>query len=395
MFAKTIIDSDAFLDMPLTTQVLYFHLSMRADDDGFINNPRKIQRMIGSSDDDLKLLVAKRFIIPFDTGVCVIKHWRIHNYIRGDRKKDTVYHKEMDSLEIKENGAYSLITTRTVDVPMIEATGETARQKAYAESSLPYSFEYKIKREFYGKPCPVCGAKMGPAVEDGIVTENRIPSVQHNTPISKGGKHELGNISIVCLQCNVTLRDTPTGSLNADEVIEVWDRMSGNCLPTACQLPANCPTEDRLGKDSIGKVSIEEERIEEPAKNLPSLPAPSESSKTIPYEEVQNLYNSICKSFPKCTVMSNNRKRAIKARFSSGYKLEHFKTVFEKAEASSFMKGKNDRGWRATFDWMIADSSMAKVLDGNYDDNKGGKNNAGNDEHSGSDAENARYGSWI
>ena len=108
MFAKTIIDSDSFLDMPLSTQALYFHLSMRADDDGFINNPKKVQRMIGCSEDDLKLLVAKNFIIPFESGIVVIKHWKIHNYIRGDRKKDTVYPEEMALLIEKDNGAYSL-----------------------------------------------------------------------------------------------------------------------------------------------------------------------------------------------------------------------------------------------------------------------------------------------
>ena len=108
MFAKTIIDSDAFLDMPLSTQSLYFHLSMRADDDGFINNPKKIQRMIGCADDDLKLLLAKNFIIPFESGVCVIKHWKIHNYIRNDRYKPTVYAEEMAQLSCKENGAYTL-----------------------------------------------------------------------------------------------------------------------------------------------------------------------------------------------------------------------------------------------------------------------------------------------
>ena len=107
MFAKTIIDSDAFLDMPLSTQVLYFHLSMRADDDGFINNPKKIQRMIGCADDDLKLLLAKNFIIPFESGVCVIKHWKIHNYIRNDRYKPTVYAEEKSKLMCKENGAYT------------------------------------------------------------------------------------------------------------------------------------------------------------------------------------------------------------------------------------------------------------------------------------------------
>ena len=107
MFAKTIIDSDAFLDMSMSTQCLYFHLAMRADDDGFINNPKKIQRMIGASDDDLKMLIWKNFLIEFDNGVVVIKHWRIHNYIRNDRYKPTVYKEEKALLKEKENGAYT------------------------------------------------------------------------------------------------------------------------------------------------------------------------------------------------------------------------------------------------------------------------------------------------
>ena len=111
MFAKTIIDSDAFLDMPHSTQLLYFHLSMRADDDGFINNPKKIQRMVGCGDDDLRLLIAKGFIIPFESGVVVIKHWRIHNYIRSDRYKETVYQEEKAQLETKENNAYTMRET--------------------------------------------------------------------------------------------------------------------------------------------------------------------------------------------------------------------------------------------------------------------------------------------
>ena len=108
MFAKTIIDSDAFLDMPLSTQCLYFHLSMRADDDGFVNNPKKIQKMLGASEDDLKLLMAKSFILLFDTGVIVIKHWRINNYIRNDRYHETAYQDEKSLLSLKENNAYTL-----------------------------------------------------------------------------------------------------------------------------------------------------------------------------------------------------------------------------------------------------------------------------------------------
>lgn len=107
MFAKTIIDSDAFLDMPLSAQSLYFHLSMRADDDGFINNPKKIQRMIGASDDDCRLLLQKRFLITFESGVVVIKHWKIHNYIQKDRYKPTLYQTEKALLTEKENKAYT------------------------------------------------------------------------------------------------------------------------------------------------------------------------------------------------------------------------------------------------------------------------------------------------
>ncbi len=114
MFAKTIIDSDAFIDMPLTAQAFYFHLSMRADDDGFVNNPKKIQRMIGCSDDDMRLLIVKRFIIPFESGVCVIKHWKIHNYIQSDRYKETVYTEEKRQLITKENKSYSLPETACI-----------------------------------------------------------------------------------------------------------------------------------------------------------------------------------------------------------------------------------------------------------------------------------------
>ncbi len=111
MFAKTIIDSDAFLEMPATSQLLYFHLSMRADDDGFVNKPKSIMRMIGSKDDDLTLLFAKKFLIPFESGVVVIKHWKIHNYIRKDTYTETKYKEEKATLELDENSAYRIAET--------------------------------------------------------------------------------------------------------------------------------------------------------------------------------------------------------------------------------------------------------------------------------------------
>ena len=108
MFSPEIIESEDFLSLPVSSQALYFHLAMNADDDGFIQ-PQKIMRMVGSSGDDLKILLAKRFLLSFETGVVVIKHWLIHNLIRGDRYKGTRFIEEKKALNVKENKAYTEI----------------------------------------------------------------------------------------------------------------------------------------------------------------------------------------------------------------------------------------------------------------------------------------------
>lgn len=247
MFAKTIIDSDAFLDMPLSAQSLYFHLSMRADDEGFINNPKKIQRMIGASEDDMKILVAKNFVIPFNSGIVVIKHWRIHNYIRQDRLVETKYKEERQVLKIKDNGAY------TIDQNLLMSV--------------------------------TCQS------HDGQMTD----TCQPNVSIGK----------------------------------------------------------DRLGKDSIGKVRIGKDRLGE------------DRRETTNYQKIIGMYNETCVSFPKVQSITEERKKAIKARLNK-YSVEDFQRLFDLAEASDFLKGANNRNWQATFDWLIKDSNMGKVLDGNY-----------------------------
>ena len=235
MFAKQIIDSDAFLEMPLSAQALYFHLSMRADDDGFIDNPRKIQRMVSASGDDLKLLIAKRYILTFESGVIVIKHWRIHNTLRTDRYNETVYLEEKAMLDIKEN-------------------------KAYTE---------------------------------------------------KKGLNEIG-------------------------------KPSGNQMEP----------QYRLDKDSIDKIS--KEIVDVPSERTP-----------VSYQEISDIYNATCVSYPKLTKLSDARKKAIKARLNI-YTIDDFEKLFTIAESSDFLKGKNERNWSATFDWMIKDANMVKILDGNY-----------------------------
>ncbi|MCZ9310637.1 hypothetical protein PAF15_01420 [Weissella koreensis] len=106
MFSKQITETDLFMDMPLSSQALYLHLLMNADDDGFIGNAKTIVRMVGGSNDDFKLLIAKQFIIVFDDGITVIKDWRIHNYIQKDRYHQTIYKDHLKELSFDKNGAY-------------------------------------------------------------------------------------------------------------------------------------------------------------------------------------------------------------------------------------------------------------------------------------------------
>lgn len=108
MISLDVVDTDLFLSMPITSRCLYYDLLVRADDDGFVGSPRKIQRMIGSSDDDFSILIAKGFIIPFQSGICVITEWRRHNRIRADRYIPTLYQVEIRALE-ESNGRYLLM----------------------------------------------------------------------------------------------------------------------------------------------------------------------------------------------------------------------------------------------------------------------------------------------
>lgn len=165
MFSLQVIDTDQFLDMPASTQALYFHLGMRADDDGFVSSPRKIMKITNSSDDDYKLLLAKRFVIPFESGVCVIRHWRIHNYIQSDRYHETIYRDEKQSLTL-ENDHYEALDTGCIhDASRVDTEvrlgkvriGEVKKEKApvpktaYAENVKLTEAEYDWFVSKYGE----------------------------------------------------------------------------------------------------------------------------------------------------------------------------------------------------------------------------------------------------
>lgn len=243
MFAKSIIDSDAFLDMPLSTQSLYFHLSMRADDEGFVGNPKKIARMLGASEDDMKILISKRFILIFDSGIVAIKHWKINNYIQADRFKPSNYFEEKSMLMLDEKNSYTEkpaegVLTLDKRTPKKMTLARQKRLQAKKESSLPNCFDYKIRNAFLGKECPICKCIMNFEIKPNN------PTIQHNIPISLGGKHEIDNISVVCQSCNMKIKNNKvTPAYNTLEVEKIWSEIRD--------------VSGMYTQVSIGKVSIE------------------------------------------------------------------------------------------------------------------------------------------
>lgn len=148
MFAKSIVLSDAFLDMPMSARCLYFTLNMFADDDGFVSSPKGIMRQCGASEDDLRVLMAKRYVLAFESGVIVIKHWRINNYLRKDRHTDTTYQEELSTLTLDEKGAYvergqPSIEKNSIEEYTEEDNKEIDKSKSYRDSTqVTMSFRF-------------------------------------------------------------------------------------------------------------------------------------------------------------------------------------------------------------------------------------------------------------
>ena len=184
MLAKTITSSDSFLSMPFSAQALYIHICMFADDEGFINNARMVQRMVGADDSDLATLIRNNFLISFTSGVIVIKHWFIHNQIRGDRRKPTVYKTERSMLSIKDNKSYTL-TNQPTDNQAATACQPTDNQAAtqysigkdsIVEDSIgksrldEVSKEESINNSFYEVSIPIRGGGEWIPKEEDIQT---------------------------------------------------------------------------------------------------------------------------------------------------------------------------------------------------------------------------------
>lgn len=269
MISLDIVETDAFIDMPISARLLYFDLVVRADDDGFLNNARSIARLSGCTEKDLEKLAEKKFVLLFDSGIVVIKHWLIHNTIRLDRYVETKWKDEKSLLLIDENRSYSfnsgvpLTEYKKIRKPLTEA--QSKRLEAKKESDLPSSFDQRIKNAFNTMPCPICGVKMNYEIR------NQSPTINHNLPIALGGKHELSNISVICHQCNSSIGMREIGRLNNDLVVEKWNEINQEKTGMATNVGGNgnAGLDLDLDLDLVKNKTIEQ--IETP-KNATSLP---------------------------------------------------------------------------------------------------------------------------
>lgn len=338
MFAKSIVLSDAFLDMPLSARCLYFTLGMLADDDGFIGNPKAIMRQCGASQDDMIILLQKRFILSFESGVIVIKHWRLNNYLKSDRYKATTYVEEKAELTFDAKGAYTEADNENNGVflqveekdfidevpskPLSDA--RQARAKAKKESSLPTTFDAQIRNAFVGKRCPICNVIM---TYEFNTTK---PTIQHNLPISKGGKHELDNISVICQSCNTSIQNkVETPPYNTEEVKAIWECLGNGYTGKV-----------RLGKDSIGKninnniynnninntlVSSGDDTNENPSENPSKNPSenPSDDTEKILRNDFEIIYSLYPKKGTKQSAFESYKKWVQKSGRKVGGKTYH------------------------------------------------------------------------
>ncbi len=148
MFSLNVVDTDKFLEMPISSRLLYYELGMRADDDGFVDNWKKIMMFTGLKEDDLKLLITKQFIIPFESGVIVIKHWRLNNYLQKDRTKPTIYQEELKQLELDESNVYILDTKciHSIDKNSIDKNSIEYNKRKFTKPTIEEIQEYCKER---------------------------------------------------------------------------------------------------------------------------------------------------------------------------------------------------------------------------------------------------------
>lgn len=323
MFSKSIIDSDNFLDLPLSTQDLYFHLSMRADDDGFLNNSQKITRMIGATKEDLNLLVKNRFIILFESGICVITHWKIHNYIRNDRYKPTIFQEEFRQLKVNENKLYIRVLKKD------DGGGIPFGSKSETQVSLGKN---RLDEDRLGKGSSVQGNILG----ECNLSEDNLENYNSNT----GKEVEVNYTDKKVLE--FVHKNNKINNQSVDNI----DKKTKNCG----QVLKN---ENELNIESLKR---DKANYSIKTGNVQSFLQDNK-------KQIIDKWNSL--NISKIYDFTPKRIQLLVAIMEQ-YDYESIFKAIDNIGHSDFLQGNNKSNWRISFDWFINIDNFFKVLEGQY-----------------------------
>lgn len=371
MIAKRIIDSDAFLDMPLSSQALYFHLLLRADDDGFVDNCKKISRMIGSSEDDLRLLIAKRYLLVFESGVVVVKHWRIHNYIAKDRYTSTSHVDECERLEIMPSREYEF----------------KEKSQSFPQNN-PQTFPHgypQVENELIDESCPQDNPQSFPQSFPQR-SENVIHSVDglYTDCIQDGD-----NVSTNCIQsdivmstnCSHRLDKISIDKIRLDEVSPAVDKMSTGKTDKTDE--DDDETDDDKNKTAdMGQVPPEpvdpetfqnwfkKESVSGSDASTSDKPIRKPTAAEDMADKVGKLFHELLPLLPYAGVPD----KLVVDIARAGKSVDYYRQVFERAAKSSFLSAPEaGRTWCCSLSWLCRPDVCEQVLAGKYDDFSKGK----------------------
>lgn len=323
MFSPGItIDSDAFGDMPHDSQLLYFYLALRADDDGFVANPKAVMRMGGFSEDNYKILVTKKYIIPFDSGIVVIRHWKLNNYIQKDRYTETLYQEEKAQLTVI-NGTYMLIDIEinrksVPELPEINSLDTTCIQNGYAD---------KVRLDKN-------------SLETTTTTSIADDSENSEIPTLEQVKAYIQKIG---------------SPINPEQFYDEQQKSNWQLNGKTISWKALVRIREKFGKDQKPKKQ--------------KKPVPSHNAEA---KELFEAYGTLCPSLPKAQRLTADRKKAVSQILNKGYTVEQVKQAFRMAEESPFLRGERNT-FHADFDWFFkrdksGRDNLLKILEGKYTD---------------------------
>lgn len=366
MVAKRIIDSDAFLDMPLSSQALYFHLLLRADDDGFIDNCKKISRMIGSSEDDLRLLIAKRYLLVFESGVVVVKHWRIHNYIAKDRYTSTSHIDECARLEIMPSREYEF-KEKTQNFPQHNPQtfphGYPQAENKSSDETSPQTSPQTYPQVFPQQSEDVIHSVDGlytDCIQDGDIASTNC--IQGDIVLSTNCSHRLDKISI--------------DKIRLDEVSPAVDKMSTDGTDETDK--DDDETDDDKNKNADkGKVPPEpvdpetfqgwfkKTAVSDSDASTSDKPIRKPTAAEDMADKVGQLFRQLLPSLPYAGVPD----KLVVDIARAGKPLDYYRQVFERAAKSSFLSAPEaGRTWCCSLSWLCRPDVCEQVLAGKYDD---------------------------